>query len=324
MSCTTYNGGTDIPPDLPDNVKSFLFHWYLDANLNSLIFYALLHGMYTGILAVALWNIFINKCLPIRRALVIIIILLYALITISFAVNWSLMRSAFIRPTWRRPTGITASISTLCADLYMIWCCWMVWGRRWLIVLFPILSLISATVLIAIEMYCTYVNTSMKIFNTLYISSLLATSLWCTFSIIFRVLTVTGVRHGTGGRLRVYYHFIGVLVESLALYSISMIIYLALVIRNDWRLYYFSAIAGVAKGVAPTLLIGRAAAGHTRPNDDSDESTVSTLHFQASSGLDTASLQESESTRQSAVLEMDIEAQQEQSDELVVVVERTQ
>ncbi|PBK89806.1 hypothetical protein ARMGADRAFT_1167176 [Armillaria gallica] len=84
-------------------------------------------------------------------------------------------------------------------------------------------------------------------------------------------------------------------------------------------MYYTDAIASIAKGVAPTLLIGRAAAGHTRPKDDCDESAVSTLRFQTPSELCTTSFQEL--TIQSAVLEIDIEAQPEP---LVVFVEKTQ
>ncbi len=70
-------------------------------------------GLYTGILAVTLWNIcepgisplwhpswswmtVINKCWQIRRGLVVVIILLHGLTTISFATNWSYMHSAFI------------------------------------------------------------------------------------------------------------------------------------------------------------------------------------------------------------------------------------
>ncbi|KAK0192483.1 hypothetical protein F5146DRAFT_999671 [Armillaria mellea] len=169
----------DILSDLTNNDKILVFQ-ELDINLNSLILYALLHGIYTGIVAVTLWNI----C-------------------------------------------ITASLGTIVTDLYMIWC-WIVWGQCWIIVLFPILFLIAATV------------------------------------------------------------------------------------------------AAIAKGVAPTLLIGWAAAGHTHPNDDdnSEHTTVSSLHFQtASSEVDTTSYQES--TIESTVQDIDIEAQQEQ-DELIEVVGRTE
>ncbi len=109
-------------------------------------------GIYTGILAVTLWNIYepgalhsdlqvevncavINKLWPIRRALVLVIILLYILITTSFAVGWSSMHSAFIgngksfRTVYSKlnsmrafylEVGIAASASTSLTDLYMV------------------------------------------------------------------------------------------------------------------------------------------------------------------------------------------------------------
>ncbi len=77
----------------------------------------------------------INKCWSIRQATVIVIILLHALITINFAANWSWAHFAFIEngqnywtiylildgtdaATW--VMDITASISTILADLYMV------------------------------------------------------------------------------------------------------------------------------------------------------------------------------------------------------------
>ncbi|PBK84772.1 hypothetical protein ARMGADRAFT_1169977 [Armillaria gallica] len=297
---------TDIPSDLTDDYK-VLFFQFLEARLNSIILSALLHGIYTGILAVTLWNIFISKWWSIQRSKVFVVILLHALITINFAVDWSYVCSTFIENgnsfwtvfskligpaqafSWER--GITATIGTILTDLYMIWCCWMVWGWRWVVVLLPILSLISATVSKIIEVYHQYLNTSPGIFAMLYISFVLVTTLWCTVLIICRILIVAGYKHGADSRLRVYQCFIGVFVESSALYSISD--------------------SSITKGVAPTLLIGRAAAGHTRPKDDCDESAVSTLRFQTPSELCTTSFQEP--TIQSAILEMDIEAQPDAS-----------
>ncbi|SJL11382.1 uncharacterized protein ARMOST_14785 [Armillaria ostoyae] len=329
----------DIPSDLTDTNKAIIFQ-QLDAHLNSITLEALLHGMYTGILAVTLWNIFINKCWWIRRALVVIIILIHGLTTIGFAANWSYMHTVFIengKSFWTAyltltngaqaavlTADITSTMSTITADLYMIWCCWMVWGQCWVAVLFPILSLIVATVLKIIETYYDCTNIYEIIFPILYAAFILATTLWCTLLIIYRILIVAGVWHGAGSRWRVYHHYIEVLVESSALYSISLILYLALLICNSFGLYYLDVIAGITKGVAPTLLIGRAAAGHTCPNDDYDsENTMSSLHFQtASSEVGMTSLQES--TIESAVHEIDIEAQQERLDELMEVVERTE
>ncbi|KAK0220042.1 hypothetical protein IW262DRAFT_1297178 [Armillaria fumosa] len=319
----------DISPDLTNDDKVFIFHT-LDIQLNTGILYALLHGIYTGIFAVSLWNIFINKRRSIRRPTIVIIILLYALITTNFAANWSYLYSAFIdngnnfwtvflkldgaqqeSTTWKM--GVPAFISTILADLYIIWCCWMVWGRRWPVVLLPILSLVSAIVLRNIDIYLNDINPPVAVlFDMLYISFNLATTLSCTLLIIYRIVTIVGAGRRAEGRLRVYHRFIEVLVESSALYSISLILDLAFTICGSSASYYLDAIAAIAKGVAPTLLIGRAAAGHTRPRDESDgsASTMSSLHFQVASEVGTTSFQGS--TTESAALETDIEAQHEQ------------
>ncbi|KAK0238211.1 hypothetical protein EDD85DRAFT_1005822 [Armillaria nabsnona] len=280
----------NIPSDLPDADKASIFQ-LLDAELNSRILFALLYGIYTGIFGVTLWNIFINKCWPIRRAMVVVIILLHALITISFAVEWSFVHSEFVengRSFWtvylrldKGPAqsvflagGIASSISTILTDLYMIWYCWIVWGRRWVVVLLPILFLISATVSKIIKVYLACIKISSEIFAMLYISCVLATTLWCTVLIIYRILTVAGVKRGAGGRLRVYQHFIEVLVESSAFYSISLIVYLVLTICGNLGSFYLDIITGIVKGVASTLIVGRIAAGHRARPDDSWQGSV--------------------------------------------------
>ncbi len=81
----------------------------------------------------------------------------------------------------------------------------------------------------------------------LYTSFVLATTLWCTVLIIYRILTLAGVKRGTGGRLGVYQHFIEVFIESSALYSVSLIVLLALTICENFGLFYLDIIAGIAK-----------------------------------------------------------------------------
>ncbi|PBK81472.1 hypothetical protein ARMGADRAFT_777851 [Armillaria gallica] len=318
----------DKPPYLTNDNKAVIFR-ILDNELNSKILFALLYGIYTGIFAVTLWNIFINKFWPIRRAMVLIIILLYALITITFAATWSSTRSAFIenRPNFwtvyvrltgvaqatNSEAGIAASMSTILTDLYMIWCCWMVWGRRWVVVLLPILSLISATVSKIIEVYRTSSSQPAEIFPILYIFSALATTLWCTLLIIYRILTVARVKRGANGRLRVYGHFIEVLVESSALYSISLIIYLALTICQDFGQFYFDVIAGIAKGIAPTLLVGRITAGHRARSDDSWQGSVIGSASIRSHSQEHSQMSFQEDDRANPMLDGDLEAQRESS-----------
>ncbi|KAK0454032.1 uncharacterized protein EV420DRAFT_1749593 [Desarmillaria tabescens] len=213
--------------------------------------------IYTGIFAVMLWNIFINKCWPIR-AMVAVVILLYALVTIDVAAAFIDYGQSFF-PIFLKLNGnteatflvisIAASMSTVLADLYMIWYCWRIWGRRWLVVVLPVLSLISATVSKTIEVYYQYfdLNGSTQKFQILYMSFILATTLWCTSFIIYHILTVTGVRHEAEGRSRVYHHFIEVLVESSALYSISLILTLTFIIQNNLGVYYVDVTAAIVK-----------------------------------------------------------------------------
>ncbi len=112
-----------------------------------------------------------------------------------------------------------------------------------IILVWPTICVVSKI----IKVYLDFINASREIFSTLYTSFILATTLWCTVLIVYRILTVAGVKRGAGGRFRVYQHFIEVLVESSALYSISLILDLAFTIRGDVRLLYTDTIAGIAK-----------------------------------------------------------------------------
>ncbi|KAK0219648.1 hypothetical protein EDD85DRAFT_334900 [Armillaria nabsnona] len=90
---------------------------------------------------------------------------------------------------------------------------------------------------------------------------MLASTLWCTSLIIYHIVIVA-----RAGGLGDYHHVLEVLVESSALYSISLILCIAFLARNDIPLIYFDTLAVVARGVAPTLLVGIVAAGRTRPD----------------------------------------------------------
>ncbi len=82
----------------------------------------------------------------------------------------------------------------------------------------------------------------------LYLSFNLVTTLSCTLLIIYRIVAVVGVRHGAVGRLGVFRHFVEVLVESSALYSISLILELASTTAHiDFGGNYIDAITAIAK-----------------------------------------------------------------------------
>ncbi len=68
-------------------------------------------------------------------------------------------------------------------------------------------------------------------------------------AIIFRILTVIRAACKAGGSLRAYHHTIEILVliESSALYSISLILYVAASAYGDLSMCYFDSLAAVAR-----------------------------------------------------------------------------
>ncbi|SJL13682.1 uncharacterized protein ARMOST_17130 [Armillaria ostoyae] len=102
----------------------------------------------------------------------------------------------------------------------------------------------------------------------------LATTLWCTLLIIYRIVDTVA-----RSRLGAYYHVIEILVESSALYAISLILFVAFYARNDATMYYFDVLSAITRGIAPTFLVGRVAAGHARPDESWQEGIISSLRF---------------------------------------------
>ncbi|SJL18786.1 uncharacterized protein ARMOST_22386 [Armillaria ostoyae] len=270
------------PSDVSQDEKNIFFS-VLDLNLNTMILQALLHGLYTGIAVVTLWTIFSSPRRLHRTFLCIIIITLYILSTIPFGINLAFVRRAFIEhgdnyysvfsafvdfcPSQRAyllANGITGGISVLLVDITIIWRCWVLWDRQWRVIFVP--------------MVCVAVGTVMKILQTLsnihkftednsktghfaaetdwtliYVFMTLATTLLCTLLIIYRI-----VCHAP--RMSASRKIIEMLIESCAMYSISLIIYLALVSRNLESSYYADIIAAYVRPIAPTLLVARVSA----------------------------------------------------------------
>ncbi|KAK0231763.1 hypothetical protein EDD85DRAFT_848566 [Armillaria nabsnona] len=291
-------------PDITSEEASTIFG-VLDIYFNEIIVYALMHGIYTCVFAVTLRNIFTSKTQSgaSRSLMVLVIIVLYALSTISFAFMWFFVHFGFIdngqnaltvfggltafNNQWnvfQTTVGVTGIICTFIADGAMIWRCWVIWGSRWFIVFIPILLLIAETVMKSVQIYHLLHDVlegdelskygSIE-WTTIYLSLVLATTLMCTLLIVYRILSVGGIKAG----LRTYRGVVEVIVESAALYSIALIIYISLIARNDLSGGYADIITASIKGIAPTLLVGRVAAGHARPNDTWKESRLSSLRF---------------------------------------------
>ncbi|PBK98560.1 hypothetical protein ARMGADRAFT_1026535 [Armillaria gallica] len=269
-----------FPPGLTSDDIHYILE-LLDVELNSKILQALTTGFYTGVLGVTFWSI-------------------------------SFIGSDPIVNQTRLVDGITSCIGTFIADTLLIWWCWIVWGHQWLIVIIPVLCTILYAVFKGITIYhdCfdiindikypTYSGTIAK-WQMLYLALTLTTTLWCTIFILYRILHVAWSGHEAG--IRSYYGIIEALVESAALYSAILIIDIAFLACNILSGGYIDTLGIAIRGIAPTLLVGRVAAGHARPDDSWQESAsiVSSLNF----GTSTVSTQDGDVSQSDGLVEMD-------------------
>ncbi len=81
----------------------------------------------------------------------------------------------------------------------------------------------------------------------LYMAFVLATTLWCTFMIIFRILSVGRASTGSGRPFKVYRHVIEILVESSTLYAIFLLLDIVLLACQSAAEYYTDDMAAFAR-----------------------------------------------------------------------------
>ncbi|KAK0221109.1 hypothetical protein EDD85DRAFT_1028369 [Armillaria nabsnona] len=282
----------------------------LDAQFNVVMLSALTRGIHTGVVAVTLWTVASRNSSQSYRwphFLIVIILLLYLLAVFDFYDEWAASLSFFVvtgksfleaYQCYRISTpitltvGIDAILSTVLADATLIWRCWIVWGRSWRVVLVPI---ICTTLAIASRGIVAYYSAFGPVENIppkalylenivnwaiLYSSLILTTLLWCTILIIYRILSVASA----AGRIGVYQRLIEMLVESALLYSAVIVVLLVFEVRNETSGAYVEEVAIAIRAIAPTILVGRVAAGHARPDNSwSGSTTVSSLRFRGHS-----------------------------------------
>ncbi|KAG7441235.1 uncharacterized protein BT62DRAFT_923458 [Guyanagaster necrorhizus] len=127
-------------------------------------------------------------------------------------------------------------------------------------------------------MYQDYMEVNYKeyiISDVLYSFFILATTLWCIVLIIYYIITV---------------------VQGGTFFS-----------HNSVILGYFDYLAGITKGIAPTLLVGHVAAGYACPDESWQRSVISgSLHFGTHFG--------DQSSQQDSMISINLESQQEIDD----------
>lgn len=178
-----------------------------------------------------------------------------------------------------------------------------------MIIILPILFLLSSVAFKIVGEYQDFIISNSNTFNfVLYATFLLATTLWCTVLIIYRIITVSRAGgEAMGGGVGAYLRLIEVLVESSSLYLICLTLYVGFYARDSWMGPYFDILAGIAREIAPTVLVGRVAAGHARPDDSWQGSEIlASLRF---------SFGGTHTRDHDSIISNDPEAQRERDDE---------
>ncbi|KAK0472612.1 hypothetical protein IW261DRAFT_1424204 [Armillaria novae-zelandiae] len=225
--------------------------------------------------------------------------MLYILSTIMFITDWAFVCHAFIKhsynvstmlsalmdngPQWRSHAlidGITGSTSTLLVDITIIWCCWMFYDCQWQIVLLPITCAIAATVMKIMQIHNDFLHSTDNISNIkvfgpninwslIYALLSLATNLTCTLLIVYKIIH-------SAPRLFLFQiqRIISALIESSMIYTLALIMYLALAGRNMMAGGYTEIIAVYMRNIAPTFLVLHVETSPTSSSGD-EESTDS-------------------------------------------------
>ncbi|KAK0433290.1 hypothetical protein EV421DRAFT_2023606 [Armillaria borealis] len=107
---------------------------------------------------------------------------------------------------------------------------------------------------------------------------------WTIWGRSWRVVLVHILCTAMATGMCVYHRVVEVLVESASLHSAIIVVLLVFEVRNEGAGAYIEEFAIAMGGIVPTILVGRIAAGHARPDDSWDESTTSTsLRFRGHS-----------------------------------------
>ncbi|KAF8915216.1 hypothetical protein CPB85DRAFT_1251651 [Mucidula mucida] len=267
-----------------------------DGYFNCIIIEALTHGMYSALVLVALWQTASMAYSRVRIIMLSVLVLMYLLATTHLGVRWYWVRQAFVVEATTPEdsfyvflevkyfwvwvvSGLTFGLNTVIADSVLIWRCWTIWSRDWRIVILPIVFTITGAVFNGFFLYQETLVTddpneevsawgSSINWGLPFLVMSLVTTLTCTSLIVYRIWLISKKKQGSKGFLKTYRGVIEILVQSAALYLLTLIIFLAFFVRDDLRSMYPLPILDSVTGIAPTLIVARVAAGETRPQSD--------------------------------------------------------
>ncbi|KAF8988388.1 hypothetical protein BDQ17DRAFT_1435046 [Cyathus striatus] len=241
-----------------------------------------MNGIYFCVVAATLYIMVSKKYIRTQKVLATIIVIMYALATTHLAIRWQTIFLGFVQNGQTEdtifnflnsvpfglqvPGSIALVANTIIADCILIWRCWKVWGNDWRAPVLPTLTAIAETffsVLSIIEQAQPSTLSRIGVDPSLvYLSLSLVTTMLATFLIIFRVVYLSW----QSGDIHRYQTIVEIIVESAALYSLTLLVYIPLLPSTDFSDGYPQVILVSMTGIAPTLISARVCLGWSRPD----------------------------------------------------------
>ncbi|KAK0232047.1 hypothetical protein EDD85DRAFT_98935 [Armillaria nabsnona] len=275
---------------------------WLDDALSSQILGYFVHGIYTGIFGIAIWQLLAVKNISKARIYMgCIITALYIFSMIYVIASWIEFSRAYIFATSFRARydmmyssapceimGVTATaLNLIIADCTIIWRCWVVWAHDWRVIILPIFFVIGETVCgvngVVHKFIVSLNDETGTNWAVATMAATLGTNILCTALIVARIIYVARRQRGIMGGIRTYRGVIEIVVESATLYSAMFLVFMILYLLEGNGYMYPQALVYPVTCIAPTLIIFRVASGQGRPEESLIE-TQSSLHFQTSRG----------------------------------------
>ncbi|PBK63363.1 hypothetical protein ARMSODRAFT_541034 [Armillaria solidipes] len=289
--------GTDV------GLSDIEIQTWLDDNLNSYILGCYVHGIYTGLFGIAIWQLLaVTKISKARIYMGCIITVLYIFSMIYVAATWIVFSRAYVFATsfrarynlmfspvlWETVADTASGLNLIIADCTIIWRCWAVWAHDWRVTIFPIFFVIGGTFcgvnIVVHQFVASFCRDGTETnWAVATIVATLGTNILCTALIVGRIVYVARGHRGVMGSIRTYRGVLEIVVESAALYSTTFVVLMILYPLEGNEYMYPQALIFSVTGIAPTLIILRVASGQARP-EESSHGIQSSLHFQTSRG----------------------------------------
>jgi len=207
--------------------------------------------------------------------------------------------------------GAIFTLNVLIADLVFIWRCYVVWNKRIIVTIIPLMMTISGLALSIVSVVGQVEVTRTKLpgqvpqkfvtFSTPYFGLSLATSLYATILITVKMALVRrefvqqnvakgliGVPGSTISQWRLL--MIEIPAEAAVIYSVNLIAWIVLLARKNEKLVYPQDLHPQITGIAVSFIVYRVVMGYSRRVLTTGTDSERRLKVESSAASDAQSL----------------------------------